>query len=77
MPYISKKQLQTLREIAKTATMQNAGFGFTQEKFYAPLNSFGANVETNPDEFIKIRTQSWRNAWIVAPLEELIAEIEK
>lgn len=72
MPYISQSDLNRLNEIAKTATMENASFGFPNEKFHAPLESYGPNVETTPDQFIKERTKLWRESWIIAPLQEIL-----
>lgn len=78
MPYITRKQLEKLKKIAKTATMATSSFGDgAQEKFKAPLHHFGLTVETNPDEFIKKRTEVWRQAWIIDPLEIIIEDIEE
>lgn len=77
MPYISKAQLAKLKEVARIATMETAGFGFDQETFFAPLESFREHVKTTPNEFIKTRTKQWREAWLVEPLNDLIQEIER
>lgn len=76
MAYITKKQILQLREIARIATMDTASFGFSQEKFHAPLETFGPVSLTTPDEFIKERTKTWRETWVVNQINELLDEIE-
>lgn len=76
MPHISQKELAELREIARTATMKTAGFGFPEEKIEAARESFGPFETLTVDELIKARTKLWRESWIVDPLERLIAGIE-
>lgn len=76
MPHISQKELAELREIARTATMKTASFGFTEEKIEAPRESFGTFETLTVDELIKARTKLWRESWIVDPLVDLIARLE-
>jgi hypothetical protein len=76
MPYINQRDLNRLREIARTATMQTAGFCFPHEKVSAPRESFGPVEEMTIDELIKDRTRIWRDSWIVNPLNEMIDRIE-
>jgi hypothetical protein len=76
MPYISKHDLARLREIARTATMETAGFGFPTEKITAPRDTFGPTEEMTINELIKARTKIWRDSWIVDPLTSIINKIE-
>lgn len=76
MPYISQRDLNRLREIARTATMETAGFDFPHEKVSAPRETFGPVEEMRIDDLIKTRTKIWRDSWIVNPLREMIERIE-
>ena len=76
MPHISAKELAILKEIARTATMDNASFCFPNEVVLASRESFGEFENLTVDELIKARTKIWRDSWIVSPLEDLIAKLE-
>ena len=76
MPHISAKELAILKEVARTATMGNASFGFPNETVLASRESFGEFENLTVDELIKARTKIWRDSWIVSPLEDLIAKLE-
>ena len=76
MPHISKRELDELREIARTATMTNASFCFPEEKIDAARETFGPIERLTVDDLIKARTKVWRDSWIVDPLERLIAGLE-
>jgi hypothetical protein len=60
--------LTTLREIREIATMKNASFRIGKEPF-----PFGAECT----DLVRTATQLWRDSWIIGPLDEVIAEIEK
>ena len=55
--------LSELRELHRTATMENA--------------DFGRGNKENPTGFIKERTQLWRKSWLISPLEKLIERYER
>lgn len=60
--------IQQLREIRNIATMENASFRVGDDP-----GPFGADVT----DLVRQATRLWRNSWIVGPLDELIAELER
>ena len=55
--------LSELRELHRTATMESANFD-------------GSNRE-HRTEFIREKTQLWRETWLISPLEKLIERYER
>lgn len=69
MPYISQKDLDTIKDALAMLDMKTASFS-------DPAQS---NPFTGRDEFTaKVReaTRIWRESWIIGPIEEVIIRIE-
>lgn len=85
MPYISKKQLKTLRQVRNIATTETASFGsigehvvpgfMTPEGFHAYTHRAAAPMASS--DYIRDRTRLWRTTWVVGPLDALLADLEK
>ncbi len=60
--------LQQLKRIRSSATMEQAWFRIGDQP--AP---FGAECT----DLVRVATRMWRYAWIISPLDEIIAELEK
>lgn len=79
---IGKKKARELLALAKearrAATMERASFGWPGETV-SIAGSFAGNSQDRqtPDDYIKEKTHSYRESWIIGPLDEIIAELEK
>ena len=69
--YITKRQLEELKKINEYITMKNARFNLTSPDM--------PSMSSLDDDTARIReaTKTWREAWIIAPLNTIIDEIEK
>lgn len=63
-----REVIERLKEVAKTATMENANFDRLFDKKPEGI--------TNETEYVKERTELWRNSWVVHPLEGIIKVLE-
>ena len=76
MPYITQYQLNQLKEIARVATMETAGFNFPGETVTVKGSLTGDDDGTfDTTEMIRDRTRIWRETWIVNPLQDIIADL--
>ena len=75
MPYISTGQLNEiisiLRDVKRDSKMEHANFN---DLIGTPEQNI---VSTNCTEFIKNKTQRFRDSWITSPVEECIEILEK
>ena len=79
---IGKKQarllLAQLKEVRRAATLERASFEWTGETVRTN-NSF-ANKEDGietPTNYIRRKTRSHRESWIIGPLDRVIEELER
>lgn len=78
MPYVTKSQLNRLRKIAQAGTLKHACFSFPEETVTCVRSMGGANDGVfQTDAFIKGRVAIYNQSYIVAPLEEIISELQE
>ena len=79
---IGKKQarllLAELKEARRAATLERASFGWTGETV-STNNSFrnGEDGVETPTNYIRRKTRSYRESWIIGPLDRVIEELER
>lgn len=61
MTYISKSDIEKLKKIRETMTMENASF----------------SMDITEDRNIKEKTRIWRETWILPPLDTIIKKLEE
>lgn len=69
---LTKKQLETLREIRRVATLDTAHFAQIVPDLDA--NPYPTS-ELMVNDFIKERIKLWADTWIVGQIDELLAEL--
>ena len=81
MPYISKKQLKTLRQVRSVLTMESAGFGKAIDEHVLLCDGEGNPIRgatpIKAAEYVRDRTRLWRDTWVLGPLDAIIADLEK
>lgn len=76
MPYITKKQLKELRQIMRAAEMRSMSVAFPNETVTVERSHTGEHDGVfKTDDFIRERTASYRETWIVGPLRDLLEEL--
>lgn len=75
---VPRKILLALHEIRRTATMENASFGFPDDRLRVVRENFSTEIpsDIHPTDYIKEQTRLWRNSWIESPLDTIIAWAE-
>lgn len=73
--YITKKDLAVLKEVRESATMERAGFGMPEDRV-TWSGGFNGEGSAHPTEYIREQTRLYRESWIIAPLDKLIAKLE-
>lgn len=81
---IGKKKARELLSIAKearrAATMENMSVSWPGETVTVSgsvMNDNDKDGEFQTDDFIRRKTRLYRQSWIISPLDEIIAELEK
>lgn len=71
-----RKILEALKAARAAATMEEASFGFPDDKVVASMHMRDTKT-LHPDDFIKGQTRLYRQSWIIAPLDQVIEWAEK
>lgn len=74
----AREMLSLIKEARRAATMERMSVGWPGEMVSVSGTFAGDNDGvTTPDEYIREKTKSYRQSWIIGPLDEIIAELEK
>lgn len=79
---IGKKQarllLAELKEARRAATLERASFEWTGETV-STVGSFRGDTDgiETPTNYIRRKTKSYRESWIIGPLDRVIEELER
>ena len=70
--------LSELREVRRMLTMETMSVGEIFDVNGPPKFADGRAVtEKNVSDFIRERTRLWRESWVLGPLDDVIARLER
>lgn len=71
---IPTEMLLKLIEARDTAKMtpDKASFAFPHDRVKATQH-MGPDIDAHPDDYIREKTELWRQTWIISPLDDVIA----
>jgi hypothetical protein len=64
-----------LREVRRITTMETASFGFPTEKVSSNPHMGEPIIDMPVTDFIRAKTEIWRDTWVISPLDEVITEL--